>query len=219
MIVLISGHDKYSFAWNALHYSFEKYWPDCPWPIKFITNKLVAPFGETIKVGDDHGLWGTAMSEALPGIKDNFLFLCEDYWLTAPVDTQSLKDFADHIDNKRAHYIKLNPSLDAHIDFHLDSRLATYIQDAQYRASLQISFWNRYTFGSLLSPLENIWDFETQASLRSRSMWNFLAVREFKYIHYLHPDDPDFNWKTGAVEQGHFTSAAHRWAESEGITL
>lgn len=216
-VVLISSHDKYNFAWEGCVHGFNKYWPDCPWQKYFVTNELSAPIGKTIKTGVDLG-WERATRQALMIIppKSTVLFTLEDYWLTAKVDTRSLQEFATYIDTGRAQYIRLNPSADATVDS-FDDRLAFYVPNAAYPTSLNMSLWNAEYFLSLLRQNQSIWDFES-AGLKGRHMFGHMAVREWKYVHYIHPDDPNFQWKdSGAASQSKLTSSAEEYLKREGL--
>ena len=53
MIVLISTFDERSFAWKPFVHGMNKYWKDCPWEVKWMTNKLDAPMGEAIKIPEN----------------------------------------------------------------------------------------------------------------------------------------------------------------------
>ena len=219
--ILVSGHDRYSFAWDGFAHGFKKYWPDCPWPIYFITNKLEAPIGMTLKVGDDNGYWGTAMSRALGLINaEVILFMCEDYWLTAPTNTQDIISLSRLFQYRYSlNYIKLNPSIDAQIQ--ATKNTFQFSEDALYRTSMQIAFWRKEVLQNLIKFDDSIHAFETEGGRRASLTDDFRAVKEFKYIHYIHPDDPTFEprWGNGAVENGEFTESAYEYARREGITI
>jgi len=219
--VLISSCDKREHLWKPLAHSFKKYWPDCPWPIQLATQHKTSEDIPTLNVGCDDGLWGMAMGSALSRIQtDVVLMTLDDYWLTAPVNTEALEQFALHIANGRLNFVRLIPSEDAQIASLIDSRLGHYTNDAQYRASMNIGLWNRRELLSLIKPLENIWEFETAGSKRSRGHNGYCAVTSWGYIPYIHPDDPNFDWQgSGAAERGEFTPAAYAWANKEGMTL
>ena len=38
-------------------HGLEKYWPDCPYPVVFITNYLEPPVGIAVKVGDENNFY------------------------------------------------------------------------------------------------------------------------------------------------------------------
>lgn len=218
--VLISSCDKREYLWKPLVYSFKKYWPDCPWPIQLVTQHKTSQEVPTLNVGCDDGLWGFAMENALARIEsDVVLITLDDFWLTAPVKTRILKEFALHIYDGMLKFIRLIPSADAQTLSLIDSRLGHYTDDAPYRASMNMGLWNRKELLSLIDRTESIWEFETKGSKRSRGRKGYCAVTSWDCVHYLHPDDPDFAWKgSGAVEGGVLTPAAYQWKIKEGLT-
>lgn len=223
--VLISSHDKYSFAWDGCAHGFKKYWPDCPWPIYFMTNTLTPPLGIPIFIRDTQD-WSTSMKIALLTLIDekfeSILFILEDFWLTASTNTKALEEFAHWIEGSHLGYIKLYPSADATVICPYEPRIAYFKPDALYRTSLNASLWNPAYFLALLKENESIWAFETEAGRRATTLGylpgNFCAVTSCDYIHYIYPDDSKFSWKDpGAVTQGKLTDSAKEYMKLEGL--
>lgn len=211
--ILISSCDKYKATWKPLCYSLKKYWPDCSWPIKFITNTLDAPCGNTLKIGDNNN-WSNMQYKALQQISTEIvLFMLDDFWLTDFVNTAVLKDLTNLILNKKADRIHLTNSHDEKKTIainNIDKRLNGYTKTSRYRTSLQAGLWRTNTFQELLKDGETPWDFETKGSVRSQSTkFIFLNVKKHGYIPYI--------TRPGACECGKWTNVAKEYIIKENI--
>lgn len=211
--VIISSCDKYSFAWPIIKHAFQKYWPDCTYPIYFITNKKEAPFGKTIKTGLDQG-WSNQMIKALTQINTEFLiFLLEDYWFNDQVNIEEL--------NQLYHIMKGRPEI-SHIRLYVSAEsskihrksycngLNILNPNEDYRASFNAGIWRKNTLINLLEPNKSIWDSEHSMTDKSRNKL-FLTVTEMKYIKY--------NIDHNMVERGQFTDHARKYMEQESINI
>jgi len=221
--VVVSSFDGFQSTWEPFCHGFQKYWPDCPWPLTFITNHLDPPCGEAIKTGEDRN-WTTMTQKALEHVGPIMLWCHDDSWLVAPPDTEAIKDFAEIIKQGHADYIRLGPcrsDVEAGIDslpvFSLDPRLFVVPDDYEYRVSLQAALWRVSKFQSLLKDGESCWAFEVEGSKRARSNdQRFLAskVRVFGY-----PCGTDPNWGNEPVRRGLWSPMARLYAEREGIEI
>jgi len=209
--VLINSCDKYAWVWPAYKEIFERYWPDCPYPIYFITNDLEAPFGKTIHTS--YLTWSDCLIEALPQIKeDTIIWTLEDIWFTKKVDTKALEQLCYNITRYPLDHIRLYVSEGSRkiprkeINYELD-RL-NWNED--YRCSLNAGIWRKQAFQEVLEPGHNIWDSEHIMTEKSRNM-DFATVKEMKYIEY----DIDNNM----VEQNKLTEHGVRYLYEEKIIL
>lgn len=90
--VLVYAWDPYEPAWPAFCHGFHKYWPDCPYPLVFITNQIDPPCGTAVKVGDVNHFY-QKMTLAFERIESPFLlFMHEDYWIRRRVSTKCIED-------------------------------------------------------------------------------------------------------------------------------
>jgi len=222
--VIVGTLDLYSVVWQGLCHGLKKYWPDCPWPVVFITNKMDAPCGKAVKVGGDHTRWGQRMKRGLRQIKSPaILWLTSDNWITAPLDTKTLMGFAEHVLSKKADHIRLYPGWDhdtAKGPFRRDPRLMIFAKKAPYRCSLKPSLWRRKVLIRLLKDGEQAWDFEREASRRSRELGDrFLAVKNWGYFPMVTRGDPSGDWVKSPVVRGRWTKAAKRYAQLEGLNI
>ena len=142
-----------------------------------------------------------------------FFLLLEDFWLTHPVNTKALLEFADFVIYGEADKIGLVAgSHTFYGPYKPDTRLGILADKSIYRTALQAGLWNVGTFYNLLKRGETPWHFETLGSLRSQSSLGvFLNVREPLYIRYL--------WAPAALKRGKWTQAARKYAAKEGLKI
>jgi len=220
MIILVMTYDRRAATWPVVCYGIKKYWPDCPWPTVFTTNRLGSPCGQAIKTGDDTN-WSEMMRRALRTIESKgILLLNDDYWLCAPVDTGPLLEFADIVEGGDVDYIQVNMSRMAPgwREYPPDPRLYIKPDKEEYRASLQAALWRSEALLSLLRGRESAIQFETTAG-RSRCHGTFLGTKR-DYIRYAGRPDPDwegFHW--GPVMRGKWTRTANEYGRREGIKI
>lgn len=211
--IVISSCDKYSHAWSIFKHSFEKYWPNCQYPVYFITNEKEAPLGTTIKTGEDKG-WSNQMIKALGQIDSEIIiFLLEDYWFTEAVNKEGLDKLIQLICcNVGIEHIRLYVSEGSKEIQRQPYLLETDLlnEDEDYRSSLNAGIWRTQTMKALLEPNKNIWDSEHSMTEKSRDKM-FLTVRDMKYIIY--------NINNNMIEKGEFTDHAKKYMEQERINL
>lgn len=222
--VIVSSFDGFAATWGPFCHGFNKYWRDCPWPLKFITNHLDAPCGESIKTRDDTN-WTTMARIALAQIGTPItVWWHDDCWLTDPPNTQAIVDFADIIRQGEADYIRLGPcriefetGMENLSVFAADPRLLIVPSDYEYRISLQTSLWKTSEFLNLLRDGEGPWGFEVSGSIRARSdNRRFLVAKEdtFPYPRVTRPE-----WGSEPVVRGLWSPSARLYAEREGIEI
>ena len=225
--VLVGSLDRYSGAWLPFCHGWRKYWSDCPWPMKFITNRKIAPCGESLMVGGDRD-FSANTRRALDKVETPVvLWAQEEHWLTAPPDGAALADFAKVVLSGGADHIRLSSGWKGKVRakgaYGLDSRLLVFTDDSAYRTAAQMAFWNVEVFKALLRPGESVWEFEVAGSRRSKHYADrFLCVREHKYVRYvLNTKDDTYKspYDEGPITKGKWTAAAKRYAREEGLTV
>ncbi len=178
--VLISSFDGYSDCWGPVAHGFTKYWPDCPFPIRLMTEvkDFSHPRIEVLQVGLDR-VWSNRMLKGLSRIDSPFiLYFHEDYWLNAPVQTARLLEYLELMKSERLDYLRLLAKPVPDRDFRGDTRLGILAEHAEYRTSTQIAFWRREVFLDLVVPGESVWEFEVEGTKRSRRYGpTFLSVK------------------------------------------
>lgn len=178
--VLVVGFDQWAVMWIGFCHFWHKYWPDCPWPLRFMSNGRTPPCGEAIDCGPDTN-WTAMMTSALRQVQTKrLLLMLSDYWLADPVDAQTVFQFASYLEQYGAQHIRLqrsDPVAQQGIGpFEPDPRLFVFAPRASYRISLQAALWDTETLAKLLHGRENPWEFETNASYRSSRWVDALCV-------------------------------------------
>lgn len=203
VIVLMLSCDHYSAAWPAFRHGFRKYWPDCPWDLM-------------VKAGK-RGWSDTAIAALKRVGAPIVLLMFEDHWLTDPVDTGALMDFAEHVRGGHADHIRLKAGdLRCEGVFPRDSRLAMAARNERYRACLQPALWRVEALLGLLRPGETAWEFERHSAKRTEGSEKYLCVRSSHYFPYA----LDGEWGLGGpILKGRWTDAAVRYVEREGLEI
>jgi len=209
--ILVYAWDPYAAAWPAFCHGLTKYWPDCPFEVVFLTNRLDPPCGRAVKVGDENDFF-RKISAGLDHVGTPFLlFMHDDYWIRGNVDTTVIFDWVNLLDSDVADYVRLRPQPPADREFAADARLGVIDIDAPYRLSMMASLWRMETLRSLLRPGESLWQLEVRGSERSRSLGDrMLCVRRSSYgIPYV----------STAIQKGVWTSAAFEYVRHEGLVI
>ena len=178
--VLVSSFDQWRVMLKGFAYYLGRYWPDCPYPVRYMVNGQPAPVGESLYCGQSTD-WISMMYEALAQV-DTFgtLFMLNDYWLKWPVDTQTIDTWAVYLHRYDIAHIRLQRSdpvtQHAKGPFAPDTRLFEFADWASYRISLQAGLWQTEAFRALLKYANNPWDFETTCSGRSAGWLRTLCI-------------------------------------------
>lgn len=225
--ILVGSLDRYSAAWAPFCHGMHKYWPDCPYPICFITNELIAPCGTSLKVGGDRD-WSANTRRALEYIKTPvILWMLEEYWLYEQPDTRTIAEFGHIVVNGNADCIRLASGWAGKVHkkgiYKPNPRLCIFADCSAYRTAMQAAFWNVRVFLDLIRPGETIWQFENRGSIRSQKYKDrFLCVAENKYIHYV-INTKDGTYETpyvgGPIQKGKWGPAAKKYTEQERLSI
>lgn len=209
--VLVYAWDPYEPAWSAFCHGFHKYWPDCPYPLVFITNYLDPPCGTAVKVGDVNNFY-QKMTFALERIESPFiLFMHEDYWIKDFVRTENIKYYVSLLEQGIAEYIRLIPVPPPDRDFPLDSRLGIINTTSEYRVSFMASLWRVSTLKDLMDPTLSLWEHEKYGAKLSASYGErFLSVKKSLY---------GINYVVTAISNRQWSRAAYEYAEREGLRV
>lgn len=216
--ILISSFDGFKECWPAVCHGFTKYWPDCPFPVRLMTNQLDFPHPavEVLKVSGGK-VWGDRMISALEQIRSPFvMYFQEDYWINGPVQTQRVLEYLELMERHQLNYIRLlsNPGPD--LPFPADPRLGILADDAPYRTSSQIALWRSSVLRALLVPGESVWDFELIGSKRSKAYSStFLSVWGQGGNDFFH----GISYVATAINAGKWARMAHEYARQEGLHL
>lgn len=219
--ILVGTLDPYNAAWPVFCHGMSKYWPELKWPVKAATNGLDFPCGDGLKVGA-YKDWAQNTRRSLERLDTPVvLWMLEDSWLTAVPDTEVLSQFAQHIVDGKADYIRLinsNAVTNAGLTS-FDDRLFVFSKTSKYRTSLCPSIWNRQVFIDLLKQGESIWDFEVKGTVRSRD-YMFCCTNAWDWI-YLPIAFPSKNseWSSTPITRGKWTGSAKKYVAREGLSV
>lgn len=207
--ILVYAWDPYQPAWPVFCYGLHKYWPDCPYPLVFLTNELEAPCGITIKVGSVNNFY-QKMTFAFERIETPFiLFMHEDYWIKNPVCTNNIKYYVFLLEQGIAEYIRLIPVPPPDRDFPLDNRLGIINTSSEYRVSFMASLWRVSTLKNLMDPTLSLWEHEKYGAKLSASYGDrFLSVKKSSY---------GIDYDVTAISDRRWSRAAYQYAEREGL--
>jgi hypothetical protein len=173
VVVLVSSCDAFFDAWKPFSAFFNICWKDCPFPIHLITNQLAIRSSRITAqpVGPDRG-WSSNLQQALERISQPYvLYFQEDYFLTAPVETEQLAaDFA-HVMESDADSLCFRARTKPDAGFRpLNERFGIVPLDSVGRTRCQVTLWKRSALQSILRDGETAWNFEARGSARTQEM-------------------------------------------------
>lgn len=206
--VFVSTCDAYERAWGPFCHGWRTYWPDCPWPLYFLTNYQDAPCGVSIKTGKDEG-WSKMQRRGLEALSEDVVLLMhEDYWLTGRPDVAALADFARLLQDGRADKILLVAGSHTSVRvFEHDDRLQVHAKNSKWRTATH-GLWRRDALLALLRDSESPWQFEHASPARSAA-YTILSVREDVYWPHVPPP--------GALRRGKWTRRGKAYLKREGL--
>lgn len=211
--ILVYAWDRYSPAWPVFCYGIGKYWPDCPYPVAFLTNALDPPCGIAIKVGLENNFF-RKLSIGLNNIETPYiLFMHEDYWLKKSVNTEAIQTYVSFLEQDKADYIRLIPAPGPDRDFPEDNRLGIINQESRYRLSFMASLWRVSVLQEVMNmnPKLSLWEMEKYgASLTQQYCDRFLCVKK---------STDGLSYDLTAITAQQWTSVAYQYAKDENIYI
>ncbi len=202
--VVVSSCDAFFDAWRPFNAFLKKFWPDCPLEVYLLTNQLQVRSSHIrpISVGPDRG-WSSNLLAALRQISHPWLlYLQEDYFLTAPVESSQLAgDFAEAMETGAAS-ICFRARSAADPGFQpLNERFGVVPLNSEGRTRCQVTLWKKEALQSILREGETAWNFEARGSARTQEM-RILSYtrRENTPIPYLMSAISRGLWMPGAIE-------------------
>jgi hypothetical protein len=208
---VVLSHDGYADLWPVFFELLFRFWPDLPYPVHLVSNRLVFPDDRVIpvRVGDDRS-WSQTLARALEHIPGRYvLLMLDDYFLVGAVDTARIARLHAAMVKLGAAYLRLVPAPKPDSPCPGFSDIGYIKKGAPYRASLQVAFWERGALLRLLREDETAWDFELKGSRRSDQIsYPFLSVYDARALPYRH-----------AVRRGRWMPHAIRQFAALGITV
>jgi len=175
---LVSSCDKNSDLWLPFFKLLEIHWPDCPYPIVLNTESKRFKYGNfDIKAlslySEEEGAsvpWGKRLIETLNSIDTEYvLFTLDDYFLQAAPDMKKFEQCLKWMDsNANVTVFYFNRGAEAGIIDGVFPGFEKITTDIQYRIKAQMSLWRKDRLISYIMPDESPWNWEVNASARSR---------------------------------------------------
>ncbi len=192
--VLVCSCDKYADLLAPFATLWRKYWPDCPFETVLVTE--TAPndklcFNRVVACGKG-GNWCGRLVEALEAIATPYvIMLCDDYYLSSPVDTAGILLRLGQAKNYDAANLRLipNPVPGARNSSPADGGLFEYRKNTAYCIATQAGIWNREFLLGLARGKSSIWEFERYGSFDVGDETRPLLVtptKEFPFIDAVH---------------------------------
>ncbi len=190
--VVVSSCDKYADLLPFFSALWKKFWPDCPFPIVLVTEtepEEKGVFSRVIACGP--GLtWGVRVHRAL-GMIDTpvVMMLCDDYFLSEPVDTKRILARLDDFFRYNAVDLRLLPNPKPSLPFASDPTLGEYKKNTAYCIATQTGFWDRAFLSRLTENIASIWEFERFGSYNVADAARPLLAtleKEFPFVDAVH---------------------------------
>ncbi|MEW6260545.1 MAG: hypothetical protein AB1547_11665 [Thermodesulfobacteriota bacterium] len=198
LTVIVSSCDKYNDLWRPFFRLFEIYWPDCPFPVKLISEELKFELsvGESLCLGK--GLdWSSLLLRALDRCSTRYVILClDDFFLRKSVNTQRILHLLWAMDFYHLNMLRLTPRPGPERDAAGNIEYGTLQPSEPYRVSTQAALWRKDVLQRLLLPGESAWEFEVNGSRRANEIEGFSCVWEtaFPYRHHVIEKGKWFPW-------------------------
>jgi hypothetical protein len=205
--VLILSCDRYRDTWEPVAFSYEQNWPDCPYPIRLLTNhqRFDHPRIASIAVGDDLD-WSSNLLQMLEHVESERVMLwLDDVFIGQRVDNSAVRKIAIWAAEHDAAFVRLRP-VPAPDSWGPDG-VGELHRDASYRVSVFATLWKVSTLRAILRAGENPWQFEVDGTERSRAMSGFYATRR-PVFHHVH-----------GVEKGLWLRATVKWLRYAGVKV
>lgn len=108
--VVIVSCDAFEDCWNPILFSFERFWPDCPFPIFLINNfaKIETEKVSVINVGKDKG-FASNLKFSLSYLNYEYIiYFQDDYFLTDTVNSNFIVEHLKYCIQNEVDYLKIH---------------------------------------------------------------------------------------------------------------
>jgi hypothetical protein len=179
LTIFVNTSDNFEDCWDPFFTLFQRFWPNCPYPIVLNTETKDYSFSglnitcTKVSLGEVRRLtWSECLAKALDSIGTPFiLYLQEDYFLEASVRADILAALLQEMRSQKADVIRLSESEDAGPWHSTESPLIWAVdQKAKWRLSLQAALWSISILRAQIRKHESPWQLESYGGSRSRRM-------------------------------------------------
>lgn len=202
LTIVVNSCDAYADVLGCFFVAFEKFWPDCPYPLVVNTeSKTNAQHSIQNQSGrnkpDD---WGKRFLLTLNSISSKYvLVLCDDFILNAKVDNNRIEQAISFIEEKPKAVVSylLNTSLEL-AEPQSEEAFIPLAKRAEYCLNSSPGIWRRESLINYTSKGDTPWAWEVFGTYRTFSDQNV--------FYSLNPKEEDIypydNSKGGAIYRG-----------------
>ena len=176
--VLVVSCDKYSDLWEPFFKLFWRFWPDCPFNVYLLSNRLNSDIQgvKGLLIGEDIS-WSDNLYNGVSKLKEDYIFLfLDDLFLCDFVKSDRVLQVLDWTLAYNANYVRMNPSPKP--DKPYNELVGIVSKGTIYRTSTVLSVWKKAILLDLLRPGESAWDFEIYGTIRSDVYDGFYSTWE-----------------------------------------
>jgi len=189
LAILVLSCDKYESLWSSFFKYFEKYWPNCKFPIFLLTNKKRFKKSNVKNINIYPDLdWSKNLIISLKELRKlkfkNVLLIMEDCFLEEKVNQTKFRNLYKTFCDSEMDYLNLKANPRSNLTYH-NNEYSLIPKGAIYRTAIVPNLWKISTLEELLVVGENAWEFETQGSRRSDKFKNFYTLK-YPILKVLH---------------------------------
>lgn len=161
MSILVLSFDGYSDVWDLFFQAKKRYWSDCPYTTRLVSNYITYQNVDTICVGVETS-WSDRVLKALEEIKEPYvLLLLEDYLFATDVNTKRVEQALEYVRNNKLDYLRVVNIPPTRNATDKNESFVPIFFNEEYGVNLQASIWKTdYLRESVLRFSGSPWDFE-----------------------------------------------------------
>ena len=185
---------------------------DCPFPVFLVVNELDprSSWIRTIRVGPDP-TWGRKLITALRQIpQSHIIYFQEDYFLTSRRGRKIDGGGPGICFRKRCRFLLVSRPIETrepNFEF-INERFGVVPDDSDGRTRCQANLWKRECLLSVLREEESVWDFEAEASPRTRHL---------RILSYGTREGSPINYTMSAIVRGLWMPEALALCDEHGV--
>lgn len=158
--ILVSSFDGYSDVWDYFFQTKDKFWPECPYKIRLVSNFKSYSACEVIRTGPEVS-WSDRMLKAIEFVPEKYvMLLLEDYLFASEVKVDSIEEALSFMKQNSVEYLRIvnipqsryNPN---------NQKFYQIYDSEEYGVNLQASIWDKSRLVEFLQKYSgSAWNFE-----------------------------------------------------------
>ncbi len=156
---------------NFVHF-FHKMWPQCPWELVIVTDKIKIKVSERVYYTGANHVFSNRLikfvDEYLRDDDEHILVMLEDYIIKSVNHALVTRAYDMMVRDRDIAMIRLYPKPGPSKPYNTDPDIGEIDRGDLYVASLQAAMWRVDMFRSILGPAEDPWQTEEAGSWRVR---------------------------------------------------